>query len=151
MDQHLIQKECLCYYLLYTTNLSNWTISLLEEPMGGEGENKTSRDKLIFSLFISDKKHFFLQNGLRRTSDCNNTLMKQSRTVSSNSVTFPTFPQIVAWTDGYMVCDNKMTALLWVGLWWEQLVQAQSFKGLSRLFFSNTLKSQRTTFALTNT
>ena len=33
--------------------------------------------------------------------------MKQSRTVSNNSVTFPIFPQIVAWTEGYMVYDNK--------------------------------------------
>ena len=37
--------------------------------------------------------------------------MKQSRTVSNNSVTFPIFPQIVAWTDGYMVYDNKTTII----------------------------------------
>ena len=35
--------------------------------------------------------------------------MKQSRTVSNSSVTFPIFPQIVAWTEGYMVYDNKTT------------------------------------------
>lgn len=35
--------------------------------------------------------------------------MKQSRTVSNNSVTFPIFPQMVAWTEGYMVYDNKTT------------------------------------------
>ena len=41
-----------------------------------------------------------------------NTLIKQSRTVSNSSVTFPTLPQIVAWTDGYMAYRKIRTAMI---------------------------------------
>ena len=44
-----------------------------------------------------------------------NTLMKQSRTVSNNSVTFPTLPQIVACTDGYMVCKQRHSNVITTG------------------------------------
>lgn len=44
-----------------------------------------------------------------------NTFMKQSRTVSNNSVTFPTLPQIVAWTDGYMVCKPRHNSVITIG------------------------------------
>ena len=44
-----------------------------------------------------------------------NTLMKQSRTVSNNSVTFPTLPQIVACTDGYMVCKPRHNNVITTG------------------------------------
>lgn len=43
-----------------------------------------------------------------------NTLIKQSRTVSSNSVTFPTFPQIVACTDGYIAWQKKTTTTIYM-------------------------------------
>lgn len=81
-----------------------------------------------------------VKEDLLETHNCNSTLMKQSRTVSNKSVTFPTFPQIVAWTDGYMVCDNKIRSLLpWICL--ECLRKLKSTKTVRRFGICNTYEA----------
>lgn len=56
----------------------------------------------------------FASNSINNAQERNsmNTLIKQSRTVSNSSVTFPTLPQIVAWTDGYMAYSKIRTAMI---------------------------------------
>lgn len=66
-----------------------------------------------------------------------NTFMKQSRTVSNNSVTFPTLPQIVAWTDGYMVCKPRHNNVITIG---KNINWSKNEKGASKLLQDNLLQ-----------